>query len=95
MIEGRPTLRHPGGEDGLEPWDVVFFPPGPDEAAGMGANLSFETNAANGMGYRLVSPASRRFARCPLWSVPGSNRRPPACKAGALPTELTPRNGLS
>ena len=25
------------------------------------------------------------------WSVPGSNRRPPACKAGALPTELTPR----
>ena len=26
-----------------------------------------------------------------LWSVPGSNRRPPACKAGALPTELTPR----
>jgi hypothetical protein len=26
------------------------------------------------------------------WSVPGSNRRPPACKAGALPTELTPRS---
>jgi len=25
------------------------------------------------------------------WSVPGSNRRPPACKAGALPAELTPR----
>jgi integrase len=24
------------------------------------------------------------------WSVPGSNRRPPACKAGALPAELTP-----
>ena len=23
--------------------------------------------------------------------MPGSNRRPPACKAGALPTELTPR----
>src|SRR5439155_22097470 len=29
------------------------------------------------------------------WSVPGSNRRPPACKAGALPTELTPRAGHS
>ena len=25
------------------------------------------------------------------WSVTGSNRRPPACKAGALPAELTPR----
>ena len=29
VLEGRPTLRHPGGEDVLEPWDVVFFPPGP------------------------------------------------------------------
>jgi integrase len=28
---------------------------------------------------------------CGRWSVPGSNRRPPACKAGALPAELTPR----
>ena len=27
------------------------------------------------------------------WSQPGSNRRPPACKAGALPTELWPRVG--
>ena len=25
------------------------------------------------------------------WSQTGSNRRPPACKAGALPTELCPR----
>ena len=30
-------------------------------------------------------------SRSQRWSVPGSNRRPPACKAGALPTELTPR----
>ena len=29
---------------------------------------------------------------CPgWWSQTGSNRRPPACKAGALPTELWPR----
>jgi len=28
VLEGRPTLRHPGGEDALEPWDVVFFPSG-------------------------------------------------------------------
>ena len=27
-----PTLRHPEGEDDLEPWDVVFFPPGPGGA---------------------------------------------------------------
>ena len=27
------------------------------------------------------------------WSLSGSNRRPPACKAGALPAELRPRNG--
>jgi hypothetical protein len=27
------------------------------------------------------------------WSQTGSNRRPPACKAGALPTELWPLTG--
>ena len=29
VVSGTPTLRHPGGEQQLEPWDVVFFPPGP------------------------------------------------------------------
>ena len=29
------------------------------------------------------------------WSQTGSNRRPPACKAGALPTELWPRAAIS
>ena len=28
------------------------------------------------------------------WRVPGSNRWPPACKAGALPAELTPHRVL-
>jgi uncharacterized cupin superfamily protein len=32
VVEGRPTLRHPEGEDELEPWDVVFFPPRPEGA---------------------------------------------------------------
>jgi uncharacterized cupin superfamily protein len=32
VIAGTPTLRHPGGEEALAPWDVVFFPPGPDRA---------------------------------------------------------------
>ena len=26
------------------------------------------------------------------WRMTGSNRRPPACKAGALPAELIPRD---
>ena len=29
VLEGRPTLRHAGGLEELEPWDVVCFPPGP------------------------------------------------------------------
>ena len=29
VVSGTPTLRHPGGEDQLEPWDVVFFASGP------------------------------------------------------------------
>jgi uncharacterized cupin superfamily protein len=29
VVSGTPTLRHPDGEDQLEPWDLVFFPPGP------------------------------------------------------------------
>lgn len=32
VLTGQPTLRHPEGEDELEPWDVVFFPPGPGGA---------------------------------------------------------------
>jgi uncharacterized cupin superfamily protein len=29
VLEGRPTLRHAGGEDGLVPGDVVCLPEGP------------------------------------------------------------------
>lgn len=32
VVEGNPTLRHPEGEHALDPWDVVYFPPGPDGA---------------------------------------------------------------
>jgi uncharacterized cupin superfamily protein len=32
VVSGTLTLRHPGGEDQLEPWDVVFFPSGPHGA---------------------------------------------------------------
>ena len=50
VISGTPTLRHPGGEDQLEPWDVVFFPKGPagahgvrNETEGPGRVLMFST----------------------------------------------------
>jgi uncharacterized cupin superfamily protein len=32
VVAGRPTLRHPEGEDVLEPGDVVGFPEGPEGA---------------------------------------------------------------
>ena len=32
VLEGRPTVRHPEGEDQLEPWDVVRFDTGPEGA---------------------------------------------------------------
>lgn len=43
------------------------------------------------------STQRQRFFGCPStrfesnWRRPGSNRQPPACKAGALPIELRPR----
>src|SRR5947199_6320118 len=38
-----------------------------------------------------VTPLQILNLRLAWWSQTGSNRRPPACKAGALPTELWPR----
>ena len=40
------------------------------------------------------SPAQAHRLRFDIfwWRLTGSNRRPPACKAGALPAELNPRN---
>jgi uncharacterized cupin superfamily protein len=32
VLEGHPTIRHPGGEDALEPGDTVCFPEGPEGA---------------------------------------------------------------
>jgi uncharacterized cupin superfamily protein len=32
VLEGQATLRTPQGEEQLTPWDVVFFPPGPEGA---------------------------------------------------------------
>src|SRR5690349_18178909 len=35
VLAGRPTVRHPEGEETLEPWDVVCFPRGPEGAHGV------------------------------------------------------------
>ncbi len=43
-----------------------------------------------GGGFRAKMFAEREIE----WSWPGSNRRPPACKTGALPTELQPRREI-
>jgi len=32
VLEGRPTVRNPDGAHQLEPWDLVFFPMGPEGA---------------------------------------------------------------
>jgi uncharacterized cupin superfamily protein len=32
VVSGRPTLRTPDGTEELEPWDLVFFQPGPEGA---------------------------------------------------------------
>jgi uncharacterized cupin superfamily protein len=32
VLQGRPSVRHPEGTDQLEPWDIVFFPRGPEGA---------------------------------------------------------------
>ena len=32
VLSGRPTLRTPEGISQLDPWDLVFFPPGPEGA---------------------------------------------------------------
>lgn len=36
VLEGHPSLRHPGGTDRLEPWDMVCFATGPDGAHWIG-----------------------------------------------------------
>ena len=42
---------------------------------------------------RVGAFAKLKFELLPFewWRMTGSNRRPPACKAGALPAELIPR----
>ena len=67
--------------------------------APIAGRASAKTVACPGPRYRVVAPSygphsiRRAIASTPAdwWRQTGSNRRPPACKAGALPTELCPR----
>ena len=42
----------------------------------------------------LASAIESSVIVCDWWRMTGSNRRPPACKAGALPAELIPQSSL-
>jgi hypothetical protein len=51
-----------------------------------------DSGATTRPGLRVTQTGKSRTMTSPgWWSQTGSNRRPPACKAGALPTELWPR----
>ena len=56
-----------------------------------GANATLRQQAPGPSGNPLVFLCRSREHP---WRQSDSNRRPPACKAGALPTELCPRMGL-
>jgi hypothetical protein len=53
--------------------------------------LSDDKSKAKLFSLRTSIKALHRSGDHRWWSQTGSNRRPPACKAGALPTELWPR----
>ena len=53
--------------------------------------LNWPPKPRNALTTEMAGAKSRLYAGTLLWAVPGSNQRPPACKAGALPAELTAR----
>ena len=68
-----------------------------DQMIGIRTNLFFTMSMSNTpcacMDEFVCS--GRRWRRRKWWSQTGSNRRPQACKARALPTELWPPAGVS
>ena len=57
-------------------------------------NKSTNTKHSQREYFALINWAPTAFAICTdkWWRMTGSNRRPPACKAGALPAELIPQD---
>ena len=78
---GRPHTQHTPSDSALKDRAAASARPG-DQPPGQR-----QPTAAIGFGGGATPPA----APAPHWRRSGSNRRPPACKAGALPTELRPR----
>ncbi len=78
------TTGSPEGERRPDQW------PGDAPAGGAGGEFSMMRTGSKAKSVSLDRrPRSR--SRGPWWSKTGSNRRPHACKARALPTELLPR----
>jgi hypothetical protein len=81
--------------------DVLLDELLPDCRAAAGCSVAkSRTRASSGMSghFERINPIERPLVwlRSPVWwSQTGSNRRPPACKTGALPTELWPRQMLA
>jgi uncharacterized cupin superfamily protein len=75
VLQGRPTLRDPDGEQSLEPNDVVCFPEGPEGAHKLTNNtdetvrvLMISTKMNPGV---AVYPDSDKIG---VWPVPGGGR---------------------
>ncbi len=65
--------------------------PGDAPAGCAGGEFSMMRTGSKARGPVSLDRRPRSRSRGPWWSKTGSNRRPHACKARALPTELLPR----
>ena len=77
---------------GLRPISTAATTPG-EEVVGLGG-LEPPTSPLSGARSNHLSYRPKAWSNHSShiwWSLSGSNRRPPACKAGALPAELKPR----
>ena len=86
-------VRHISGRPNMFPLHDVNCRPGDPSRASLTCSL-FSGLPATVSGAQ-ISASDRRLQSASAigvwWSQTGSNRRPPACKAGALPAELWPQ----
>ena len=81
-------MRHPGEDDGMRS-DVSRTMIWVDRGASPSSLFELRRGSLR---YRVARLAVAGAASEGWWSQTGSNRRPHACKARALPAELWPRN---
>jgi hypothetical protein len=98
-IARRPRPHRPRATPGSISSSRCQTPRAPSTSRRQRADFWFLTNESWKLRVLKVATSESRRATQPQrvwWSQTGSNRRPPACKAGALPTELWPlRNQLA